>query len=370
MTIKLPKSVIDFAAGNTEVFEGFVDFWNQYRSETTDRKYSFALDDDGKRIPLSVKEKAVNESIMREVARLSGVDMSSMPPEQAASHPLVSWAVGNISSQLIDAVLPQTMVEGTSAYAEVITKPYGESALFEVKSRHLFPVSKAGRLGQREGEMQKGFTGFKALNPEDHIITVGVNMFRVLAGEESLADFTTKAIRSIETEMTKDIYTAFYTAMGALSTNATTGLRVSGYTQLDMTKLAQRVSGYMGGAKPILLGTKVALANVIPDDVNTRAQYDSDYVKLGYLRTIAGIDTFEIPQIANWSSPFSTYVADDRLWIVAPGTDKLVKCVIGGSTITHVDDQFKNADLQQNFTIHKMWKAGVITSAIGAEIDL
>lgn len=370
MTIKLPKSVIDFAAGNTELFEGFVDYWNQYRSETTDRKYSFALDDDGKRIPLSVKEKAVNESILREVARRSGVDMSTMSVEQAASHPLVSWAVGNISSQLIDAVLPQTMVEGTSAYAEVITKPYGESALFEVKSRHLFPVSKAGRLGQREGEMQKGFVGFKALNPEDHIITVGVNMFRVLAGEESLADFTTKAIRSIETEMTKDIYTAFYTAMGALSTTASTGLRVSGYTQADLVKLSQKVSSYMGGAKAIVLGTKVALSNIFPDDANYRYDMASDLVKLGYVRTISGIDTFEIPQIANWTTPFATYVADDRLWVVAPGTDKIVKCVIGGSTVTHVDEQFKNADLQQNFTIHKMWKAGVLTSAVAGEIDL
>jgi hypothetical protein len=208
------------------------------------------------------------------------------------------------------------------------------------------------------------------LNPEGHQITVAVSLFRVLSGQESLAEFTMKAIRSIETEMSKDIYTAFAAGMAALSTDATTGLQVTGYTQKDLALLADKVSAYMGGARPIVMGTKVALASVMPDDANTRAEYDSEYVKVGYIRTISGIDTFELPQVANWNNPFSTLLSNTSLWVIAPNTDKLVKCVIGGTTVSNVTGTFDNANLQQSATFIKNWKAGIVTSSIGGLITL
>jgi hypothetical protein len=371
MTIKLPLSVINFAAGDVTLFENFVDYWNHYRSENGNKKFSYRAEVDGKAITLEEKEKALNKMILAEVGKRAGVDFSSQPVENFINHPMVVWAAGNIASQLIDAVLPATMVEGTSPYAEIRTVGWGETGIFDVKSRDLFPVTKVGRgLGMREAEMHKGFERQVTLNPEDHIITVGVNMFRVLSGQESLAEFTTKAIRSIETEMTKDIYNAFAAAMTALSTDATTGLKVTGYTQADLTKLANKVSAYMGGAKPIVLGTKVALANVLPDDANYRYDVASPYVTLGYVRTIAGIDTFEIPQVADWTNPFATLISDSSLWIVAPGTDKLVKCVIGGSTVSNIGDFQSTATLQSNASFTKNWVAGVVTSAIGAHIAL
>ena len=308
--------------------------------------------------------------LLREVSKRSGVDATTMSPEAMATHPLISWSVGTIVSQMIDAVLPDTMVEGTSAFAEIRTLGLGETAVFDIQSRDLFPVTKVGRLGQREAEMHKGYEKQVTLNPEGHMITVGVSLFRVLTGQESLASFTSKAIRSIETEMTKDIYTAFYNGFLSLSTDSTTGLRVTGYTQADLTKLAQRVSSFSGGAKPIVLGTKVALANVLPEDANFRYQIDSEFVKLGYLRTIAGVDVLEMPQIADWTNPFATYISDSYLWIIAPGTDKLVKCVIGGGTISNVNGNYDNANLQVNASFTKFWKAGIITSGIGATISL
>lgn len=371
MTIKLPLSVINFAAGDTSLFENFTDYWNHYRSENGTKKFSYVAEKDGKAITLDEKEKALNKMILAKLGKDSGVDFSTQPLENFINHPMVCWAAANLVSQMIDAVLPTTMVEGTQAYAEIRTVGWGETGIFDVKSRDLFPVTKVGRgLGMREAEMHKGFERQVVLNPEGHQITVGVNMFRVLSGQESLAEFTTKAIRSIETEMTKDIYNAFATAMTALSTDATTGLKVTGYTQADLTKLAAKVSSYMGGAKPIVMGTKVALANVLPDDANYRYDVASPYVTLGYVRTIAGIDTFEIPQVANWTNPFATLISDSSLWIVAPGTDKLVKCVIGGSTVSRVGDFQSTATLQSNATFTKNWVAGIVTSSVGAMIAL
>ena len=52
--------------------------------------------------------------------------------------------------------------------------------------------------------------------------------------KESLADFTAKAIKSIEAQMARDVYTAFATAMGNLSVvGAATYsyMKVVGYSQ-------------------------------------------------------------------------------------------------------------------------------------------
>jgi hypothetical protein len=371
---KLPANVVAFAAGDTSLFDNYLDYWNQYRTELHNgtKRFPYAeFDKDGKtRLTLQDKEKRLNAAILRKVSSLSGVDITSMPLEQAATHPVVCWAVGAVASQLIEAVLPQTMVEGTGAYAEIRTLGWGETGIFDIRSRDLFPVSRAGRMGMREGEMHKGTEGQVTLNPEMHQITVGISLFRVLAGQESLAVFTTRALRSIETEMTKDIYTAFNTAMQALTVNASTGLRVTGYTQKDLAHMSQVVSAYSGGAAPIVMGTKVALSQIFPDDGNYRFLITDDQVTLGYLRTISGVNTFEIPQIAAWDSPFSTYISDTNLFIVAPGTDKIVKCVLGGSTVSNVTGQWDTATLQQDATIFKMWRAGVVTSSVGALITL
>jgi hypothetical protein len=370
---KLPSNVVEFAAGDTSLFESFRDYWNQYRSENgvNGKKYSYSTtDSNGKAISFAEKESLLNAQMIREIGKRSGVDFTSMPLEQAVNHPLVAWSAGLIASQMIDAILPETIIDSIGAYAEVRVIGYGESALFDISSRDLFPVSKAGKYGMREAEVHKGYKGQVTLLPEVRQITVGVNLFRVLAGQESLAQFTMKALRSIETEMAKDAYNAFYAAMIALDTTATTGLRVTGYTQLDLIKLAQKVSSFSGGAAPLLIGTKAALSQVFPDDANYRYDLESPFVKLGYLRTIAGINTFELPQVADWTNPFATLLTDSYLFIVAPGTDKLVKVVIGGAMISNVNNTFDNATLTQNATMWKAWRAGVVTSSVAATISL
>jgi hypothetical protein len=360
MTIKLPSNVIQFAAGNTSLYENYVDYWNHYQTEFQGKNKDYV-----KTVSFAEKEKALNAMILREIGMAAGIDLTSQPVERFVNHPLVCWAAGNIMSQMIDAVLPSTMFDSMSLIADIRVAGYGESPIFRIKSRDLFRVTKAGR-GMREAEIQKGFEKEVTLYPEPHMVTVGVSLFRVLAGQESLAEFTTKALRSIESQFTLDVYKAFETSMAALSSD----LLASGWSSDTLTLLSQRVEAFSGGSKAVLLGTKRALAKVLPDDTNTRADYASDYVKVGYVRTINGVDTMEIPQIANWESPFSTYISDSYLWIIAPGTDKLVKAVLGGSTMANVNDPYSSPALLQNATFTKHWVTGVVTSSVAATISL
>ena len=369
--IKLPASVVAFAAGDTQLYDAFVDYWNQYRSENSSKKFPFStVDANGKPISFSEKEELLNASLLREVSKVSGVDFSSDAIERVATHPMVSWAAGNIVSQMVDAVLPDTIIDSIGAYTEVRQIGLGQSALFDIDSRDLFPVSKAGRLGMREAEMHKGFMGQVTMVPEMREVTVGVSLFRVLTGQESLAKFTAKALRSIEQAMAKDAYDVFAAATLALSTTAATGLRVIGYTQQDMNKLAAKVSSFSGGATPIVLGTKVALSQIFPDDGNYRYEIDSEFVKLGYLRTISGISVFEMPQVADWTTPFQTSLSDAYIYIIAPGTDKIVKIVLGGAMMSNVANAYDTATLMQNATMWKSWKAAVVTSSVAGHMTL
>jgi hypothetical protein len=365
---KLSSNVIAFAAGDNDMLkliDSYKDYWNQVRSEAGEKKYVFSAG-----ATLKEKEALINQAILREIGKRAGVDFTSTPLENVITHPMVNYAAGLIVSNLIEAILPDTVIDSIGMYSEVRNVGWGESELFDITPRDLFPVSKAGKLGMRTAEMHKQYNGQVSLLPEMRQLSVAVSMYRVLAGLESLATFSMKAMRSIETEMAKDAYTVFAAAMLALSATATTGLRVTGYTQKDLVQLAQKVSAFSGGAKPIVLGTKVALSQILPDDANYRYQVSDPAVTVGYIRTISGIDTMELNQFADWTNPFATLVADDKLYIIAPGTDKLVKVVLGGNTLTNVENSFDNSNLNSDFTVWKAFKSAVVTSAIGAVITL
>jgi hypothetical protein len=365
---KLSSNVLAFAAGDVDMLtliESYKDYWNQVRSEAGTKKYEFST---GK--TLKEKEALINQAILREIGKRAGVDFASTPLENVITHPMVNYAAGLIASNLIESILPDTVIDSVGFYSEVRNLGWGESSLFDITPRDLFPVSKAGNFGMRTAEIHKQYNGQVSLIPEMRELTVGVSLYRVLCGLESLAVLSMKAMRSIETEMAKDAYTAFGAAMANLSTTASTGLRVNGYTQQDLVKLAQKVSAFSGGARPMVLGTKVALSQVLPDDANYRYMLTDPAVTVGYIRTISGIDTMELNQFADWTNPFATLVDDTKLYVIAPGTDKIVKIVIGGNTVTNVEQHFDNASLNSTFTIFKAWKSAVITSSVAGIIQL
>ena len=90
-------------------------------------------------------------------------------------------------------------------------------------------------------------------------------MYKVLCGQESLAEFVRKAVLSVETEMTKDAYAAMRAGLTAVTMPAT--LKVTGYTQKDLLEICERVTAYNGGAKAVIVGTASAIANILPNGV-------------------------------------------------------------------------------------------------------
>lgn len=371
MATKLPNSVINFATetkGSVAPYMAIVDYVRHYRSQENSAIKGFVTHDgSGKMISFDEKEANINKIFRDEVLRVAGIQETTMPFEVMVNNPSIKWAFFAVVSQVIDALLPETVIESTGMYADVRTIGYGDTAKFVLSPRDLFVVSKYGR-GQRTAEVKKQYKGNVTINPEPRMISVGVSMYRVITGKESLAEFLMKAVRSIETEMTRDIYTAFATAMTALPTSAP-ALRLTGYTQAGFVGLGQLVQAANGGAKPVVMGTQLALANVIPANSNFRFMIDSDYVKLGYVRDFQGFETMVVPQVYDWNTG-GLIIANDRLWFVSPGTQKIVKVVIEGATRSTTNSFEDTADLTQQATLYTSWGVGIVTNAFAGVITL
>jgi hypothetical protein len=170
--------------------------------------------------------------------------------------------------------------------------------------------------------------------------------------------------------MTLDAYNAFATAMSALSATATTGLRIAGFSQQNLIRLCEQVQSWSFGAKPIVVGTATALLNVLPDDNNYRYTLNDSYVTLGYIPTINGYDIMRMPQVADIETFGALKIANDRIWIIAPSTQKIVKLCLEGNTIANTTGVFENSDLTQTSTLSKLWVAGVATNAVAGVITL
>ncbi len=364
--MKFTQDIIDFSKGDTTLFEAFADYWNHYcaiekigRERDYDRSVSFAE-----------KESALNEAIVQEIVERSRVPyVSASNIKDAFTNPSVRYETFAVVGALIDSILPQTIIDSVGIYTDIRFGGFGDSFTFDITPRDIFTVSKAGRA-QKQSEVRRQFKGQVAIIPEMHQITVGTFLYRLLSGSESLADFTNKAVRSIETEMTLNSYDAFAAAMAALDNTATTGLRVAGYSQDSLIRLCQQVSAWNGGANPVIFGTKLALANVLPNDANYRYDLNHEYVRMGYIRTAFGYDLMSIPQVADHSTEFGLRISNNYIWILAPTVDKLVKLCIEGRTLTYSDGQFENANLTQNVHMLKSWNAGIATSAIAGVITL
>ena len=373
--MKIQNQVLNFAGeANLAPYKMFVDYWNHYRANNgvTGLEYQkTTTTPEGKEIELTFadKEEKLNAALKREIMRVAGVsNFDQFPLEAWANHPTLKWATFAVISAVIDMILPQTIIESIGIYSDVRTIGWGDSAAFDVSPRDLFIVSKVGR-SKRTTELHKQFKGQVTVIPEPREMTVFVSLMKVLAGKESLAEYVMKMTRSFETQLALDVYNTFYDAMELVDATAD-GLHVTGYSQTEFVRLSQTVAAWNNGAQPIAIGTQRALASILPSNANYRYDFQSDYVKVGYLRDFQGTSIMVLPQVADWTTPFGLALSDSRIWIVSPSSQKLVKVVLEGSVLSYTSDVYANANLTQTSTIIKSWGTAIATNAVAGVMTL
>lgn len=364
--LRIPNNVLAFANGKTDAYTLFHDYFNHFRAEKQKANVSYIQD-----MSFAEKEVRMHKVLLDEIKRVANIPTAEeFSLETQAGNPMFRWAAFAVINAMIDMILPETIIDSVGLYTDVRTGGFGDSFAFDVKPRDIIAVTKASH-GKRTAEIQKQFNGQVTVVPVEHDVTVGVSMYAVLAGKENLADFVMKATRGMETAMAYDSYSAFNTACTSLPTTPASGeLKLTGWSQSNAISIAQRVTAFNGGANAIFAGTKLALGNILPADANYRYDIASDYVKIGYVRTAFGYDAMEMPQAADYTTPFKLLLDDTRIYVISPAAGKPVKLALEGSTIAIDSGVYQNSNLMQTVTLKKSWGTAIAFSGAAGLIAL
>ena len=363
--VKLTNNILSFTANDAERKEGyenFVEYYTLYKEGKTENANG-------------VKFSEMNDKMLSffsdEIERLSGKKRDSVNDLATyCNFTDVKEAAFAVVGMLTDLIIPDALIKDIGMIAEIKSGAWGDSLKVELKPRDLFVVSKGGR-NRRTYDITRQYKGEKTIVPEVHGITVGISLYDVLRGAYSLAEFVAKAVLSMEVQMKYDIYDAFAEAMGALPNSAGANqLRLTGWSQDTAIALAQKVQAWNNGAKPIFLGTKLALSQILPASTNARILLGDEYVTVGYMREFMGISTVELEQVADYTTEFAVKLDDKKIYVICPGTDKMVKVFVEGSTLSNVEGNYANANLQQTATLYKSYGVGAISSALAGVIEL
>lgn len=363
--VKLTNNILSFTANDAERKEGyenFVEYYTLYKEGKTENANG-------------VKFSEMNDKMLSffsdEIERLSGKKRDSVNDLATyCNFTDVKEAAFAVVGMLTDLIIPDALIKDIGMIAEIKSGAWGDSLKVELKPRDLFVVSKGGR-NRRTYDITRQYKGEKTIVPEVHGITVGISLYDVLRGAYSLAEFVAKAVLSMEVQMKYDIYDAFAEAMGALPNSAGANqLRLTGWSQDTAIALAQKVQAWNNGAKPIFLGTKLALSQILPASTNARILLGDEYVTVGYMREFMGISTVELEQVADYTTEFAVKLDDKKIYVICPGTDKMVKVFLEGSTLSNVEGNYANANLQQTATLYKSYGVGAISSALAGVIEL
>ena len=314
--------------------------------------------------------KCINKAFALEIAKQSGVELPSLENKtevrRFAMNPMVRYFANQIQDVMIDMVLPETLMTGSLRYfADIKNADLGDSIKFDIKSNSLFTVSKAGNR-QRTTNQQKTFRTTVTMTGVNHEVTIGTTLFEMLTGQSFLAEEVMKVARSIETTMLFEAYDAFTTEANALTGN----LAVANYAESSLISLCETITAYNQGRKAVILGTPVALKDVLPNNVNYRYLLEDDYVKLGHLQTFNGYDVLPMEQVANPydSTPYALKLDDTKIYVVSPASDKIVKIGVFGGTFSHQDNAYDNANKTIENTTEKSWEVAVVTNSVAGVV--
>ena len=362
--MRLPNSVLAFTANDEERKNAYSKFVEYYESYINGKKSSAAG------TTFEEMNSKMLEFYTDEIERMSGRKISDYNDLATfCNFSDVKESAFAIIGMITDLIIPDALIKDLGVIAEVKNGSWGDTLKVDIEPRDLFIVAKGGRA-KRDFDITRQFKGEKTIGPELHAISVGISLYDVLRGAYTLAEFVRKAVMSIETQMRYDIYDAFAAMMDNLPTVGSAALKISGWNQDSAIALAQKVSAWNGGRQAIFLGTKLALSKILPASTNTRILLGDEYVRVGYLRDFFGVSCVELEQVADYKTEFAVKLDDQKIYVLCPGTDKLVKVFVEGSTLANNETNFANANLQQVATLYKSYGVGAFTSALAGEIAL
>lgn len=340
----LSNEIVKFAAGNTDFYEAAIENYHK---------------------PTAEQGKILDTAFFAEIEKKSGVSRAGLEPQAWVSHPAVKWAALAVIDATITAILPSVLTPAFGLFMDIRFVGIGDIMKFRVMPNSLYTVSKGGK-GERTTFRQAKHATDVIITPEEHLVTIYVDMYRVLAGKESISDFVRLVVLAVEQDMYAEAVDALITGL----TNVTAGsdfAYTGAFEMKRIVKVAEKVQVFNSGVRPIIAGSATALMNVLPDGANGyRINIDGNGGSVNLIKNVMGFDVVRLEQAVTRDG--GLILPDNKLFVVSPSQDKLVKGAVS-SSLTNSNQFYENADITQNFTYRKNYdfkyasaaKAGIYT---------
>lgn len=258
----------------------------------------------------------------------------------------------------VNAILPNILTDTIGLIADLRFVSLDDIVKFKIMPNQFFTVSKGG-TGERTIHRQKDFAADVVISPVEHIVTVYVDMYRVMARKEDIVDFIRRVVLAIEQSMYADILDALTTGLAAIPQGT---YNVTGAFDMGkLVKMAETVEVYNAGSRPMIVGSATALMKVLPDStLGYRGNFDANGGSIELIKDVYGYDVMRLKNAA--AKAGGLVLPDDTVFVVSPAVDKLVKVAVSNA-LTNSNQFYDAADISQNYTMRKNWEAVFATAA-------
>lgn len=360
--MKLYATVKKFSEESPKLFTAFKAYFENTQLERQKNTRAFAD------VSKSDQEQVINKLFAEELTRKTGTMSEELDMAHFATNVVVKSFADAIIDNMVDMILPDTLITSLSPFVDFKFAGLGDVLKFDIKNNSLFKVSKSGRR-QRTTPAQKQGIVSETVVTENHQVTVYLSLFDVLTGRQSIAEYIMKVIRSIETEMLYEAYDALISATS--DANIPSDLKETAYDEEKLISLCQKVTAWNGGSKAIIMGTAVALKSVLPANANGRILLGDEYNTIGYMSKFNNYDVICMEQVADWTSDnYGLKLNDNKIFVISPATDKLIKCGVEGGAMSYTSPVQGNANLVQEGSINKAWGIMACTNAVAGRMDV
>ena len=266
--------------------------------------------------------------------------------------------------EAVDEVVPQNVIAAVSPFAEVVSVPQGQKAMFKLRN-------KLGRERAKQFLTQVGLSGvYETFRLDVGSFEVGAHAVggaarldfeRFLDGSDTMAELMEIVTEGLENAVYVEVHKALVNAIGTLENDSNTmKVVVSEHKADELQKLVGKVRSYGRGAAifatpefiEAMGADAIAPETYSPDDIEA-------IHKTGRIKIFRGTPVIELPQSYTDDTHEHTYLPSSVAYVFPTGGQKLVKVVLEGNTQIY---DAVNRDQSVEINVYKKMGAAVMTS--------
>ncbi len=313
--------------------------------------------DNGVVLDYKAKNELFHKMILDEAYEISNINKDRFDPISAFTFQTFERAYFSVVEEVLNKVNSRSEIEQAMIFADVKSMADGDSLLFTIPSNHLLAVSTVAN-GVRSVHFQQVWSEEYTLVPVPKKIGVKLDIYRIASGMQDYGHLISLVARSFRNKMLQEVTDMVYGGYDTLGTN----FKEATFAQESYIQLAERVAA-ANGSPVMTIGTRSALAKVLPTSDFMLLGSGQEYLSNGYLNSPFGIPTVKLDQVVKPNSNFDFGIDNNHLIIMSALADRPVKIGMEGNTTIRQSREFENTDDTRSFGITSKWDMGLISQA-------